>query len=97
MSQIRKLSERSSGESLFRVFEDAQKQLIAEAGEAGATIDFLVQGTLYPDVVESGGGQELPQSRAITTLVAFLMTLNSNFASHFGNCLRMKFGQLVAN
>ena len=44
------------GRIFIRVFEDAQKQLIAEAGEAGASIDFLVQGTLYPDVVESGGG-----------------------------------------
>lgn len=44
------------GRIFIRVFEDAQKQLIAEAGEAGTTIDFLVQGTLYPDVVESGGG-----------------------------------------
>lgn len=44
------------GRIFIRVFEDAQKQLIAEVGEAGATIDFLVQGTLYPDVVESGGG-----------------------------------------
>jgi GMP synthase (glutamine-hydrolysing) len=44
------------GRIFIRVFEDAQKQLIAEAGESGCTIDFLVQGTLYPDVVESGGG-----------------------------------------
>lgn len=44
------------GRIFIRVFEDAQKQLIAEAGESGSTIDFLVQGTLYPDVVESGGG-----------------------------------------
>lgn len=44
------------GRIFIRVFEGAQKQLIAEAGEAGTTIDFLVQGTLYPDVVESGGG-----------------------------------------
>lgn len=44
------------GRIFIRVFEDAQKQLIAEAGAAGASIDFLVQGTLYPDVVESGGG-----------------------------------------
>ena len=44
------------GRVFIRIFEDAQKQLIAEAGESGATIDFLVQGTLYPDVVESGGG-----------------------------------------
>ena len=44
------------GRIFIRVFEDAQKQLIAEAGAEGASIDFLVQGTLYPDVVESGGG-----------------------------------------
>ena len=44
------------GRIFIRVFEDAQKELIAEAGAEGASIDFLVQGTLYPDVVESGGG-----------------------------------------
>jgi len=38
------------------VFEAAERDLIAEAGEHGGTIEFLVQGTLYPDVVESGGG-----------------------------------------
>ncbi len=44
------------GRIFIRVFEDAQKELIAEAGADGTSIDFLVQGTLYPDVVESGGG-----------------------------------------
>lgn len=44
------------GRIFIRVFEDAQKQLISEAGKTGTAIDFLVQGTLYPDVVESGGG-----------------------------------------
>ena len=44
------------GREFIRVFEAAERDLIAEAGERGQTIDFLVQGTLYPDVVESGGG-----------------------------------------
>jgi GMP synthase (glutamine-hydrolysing) len=30
--------------------------VVAEAGAHGETVEFLVQGTLYPDVVESGGG-----------------------------------------
>ena len=44
------------GTEFIRVFEQAQADLIAEAAAEGHTIDFLAQGTLYPDVVESGGG-----------------------------------------
>ncbi|WP_190820898.1 glutamine-hydrolyzing GMP synthase [Saccharopolyspora pogona] len=44
------------GREFIRVFEQAARDLQAEAGAAGEQIDFLVQGTLYPDVVESGGG-----------------------------------------
>ncbi len=43
------------GREFIRVFEDAARQVVAEAG-SGGSVDFLVQGTLYPDVVESGGG-----------------------------------------
>lgn len=45
------------GREFIRAFEDAQRVLVKEAGEAGEEIKFLVQGTLYPDVVESGGGE----------------------------------------
>ncbi|ACZ29744.1 GMP synthase, large subunit [Xylanimonas cellulosilytica DSM 15894] len=45
------------GREFIRVFEDAQRQIIKDAGEAGEDVKFLVQGTLYPDVVESGGGE----------------------------------------
>ncbi len=41
------------GREFIRVFEQAELDLQAEAG---AKYTFLVQGTLYPDVVESGGG-----------------------------------------
>jgi len=44
------------GREFIRVFEKAQADLIAEAASEGDPIRFLVQGTLYPDVVESGGG-----------------------------------------
>jgi GMP synthase (glutamine-hydrolysing) len=44
------------GREFIRVFEDAEREIVAEAGEHGDSVGFLVQGTLYPDVVESGGG-----------------------------------------
>ena len=44
------------GREFIRVFEDAARSVVEEAGAEGETVEFLVQGTLYPDVVESGGG-----------------------------------------
>ncbi|WP_420174627.1 glutamine-hydrolyzing GMP synthase [Luteococcus sp. OSA5] len=40
------------GNEFIRVFEDTAREIADADG-----IDFLVQGTLYPDVVESGGGE----------------------------------------
>jgi GMP synthase (glutamine-hydrolysing) len=44
------------GREFIRTFEEAERKLVAEAAEDNEPIRFLVQGTLYPDVVESGGG-----------------------------------------
>ncbi|MBG7586909.1 glutamine-hydrolyzing GMP synthase [Rothia kristinae] len=45
------------GREFIRSFEDAQRKLVAEIEGPAEDIRFLVQGTLYPDVVESGGGE----------------------------------------
>jgi GMP synthase (glutamine-hydrolysing) len=44
------------GREFILAFERAARQIAADAGSHGTSVDFLVQGTLYPDVVESGGG-----------------------------------------
>jgi GMP synthase (glutamine-hydrolysing) len=44
------------GREFIRAFEAAEVQVLGEAAEQGDKVGFLVQGTLYPDVVESGGG-----------------------------------------
>jgi GMP synthase (glutamine-hydrolysing) len=44
------------GREFIRVFEQAEIEIIGEAAAHGEKVQFLVQGTLYPDVVESGGG-----------------------------------------
>ena len=46
------------GREFIRVFEQAAKDIIRAQGKAHeGEVRFLVQGTLYPDVVESGGGE----------------------------------------
>ena len=40
------------GEKFIRTFEKAQRQVLEEAGARGKEVKFLVQGTLYPDVVD---------------------------------------------
>ncbi len=44
------------GREFIRTFEQAAADLVAEAADEGGSIEFLVQGTLYPDIVESGHG-----------------------------------------
>ena len=44
------------GREFIRAFEERARALVFDA-DLGAEVRFLVQGTLYPDVVESGGGE----------------------------------------
>ena len=49
------------GEQFIRVFEQAARDVVArvsaDASDEEHPVKWLVQGTLYPDVVESGGGE----------------------------------------
>ena len=38
------------------MFEERRARWSRRPARTGETVEFLVQGTLYPDVVESGGG-----------------------------------------
>ncbi|HYN66081.1 MAG TPA: glutamine-hydrolyzing GMP synthase [Ornithinibacter sp.] len=45
------------GREFIRVFEQAARDVVgSHSGAKDHPVEFLVQGTLYPDVVESGGG-----------------------------------------
>ena len=44
------------GRHFIRAFESAVRDILRDNRDNAAAIEFLVQGTLYPDVVESGGG-----------------------------------------
>jgi GMP synthase (glutamine-hydrolysing) len=44
------------GREFIRCFEQAARDLVGSADGTDHPVEWLVQGTLYPDVVESGGG-----------------------------------------
>ncbi len=45
------------GREFIRVFEQAARDVVGAHSGEDHPVEFLVQGTLYPDVVESGGGE----------------------------------------
>jgi GMP synthase (glutamine-hydrolysing) len=45
------------GEQFIRVFEQAARDVVGSHADEEHPVKWLVQGTLYPDVVESGGGE----------------------------------------
>ena len=85
------------GEKFIRTFEKAQRQVIEEAGASGKEVKFLVQGTLYPDVVESGGGDGAATSSRTTMWVACRTTSSSSSSSHCAPYSRMRFVRSVPN
>lgn len=44
------------GRQFIRAFEGAVRDIVGDKDSEDSGVEFLVQGTLYPDVVESGGG-----------------------------------------
>lgn len=85
------------GEKFIRTFEKAQRQVIEEAGASGKEVKFLVQGTLYPDVVESGGEMARPTSNRTTMWAACRRTSNSSSSSRCAPCSRMRCAPLAPN
>lgn len=76
------------GREFIRVFEDEQRAIMADG-----PVDFLVQGTLYPDVVESGAARAPPTSSRTTTSAASRTTCSSSSSSRCAPCSRTRSGR----
>ncbi len=81
--QSRKQKRKIIGEEFIRIFEE-------EAKKIGA-VDFLAQGTIYPDVVESGLGGESAVIKSHHNVGGLPdMLISKKSLSHFVICSKMK-------
>ena len=78
------------GREFIRVFEQAALDVVADAKAHGETVDFLVQGTLYPDVVESGGGTGTANIKSHHNVGGLPEDLSSRWSSRSGRCSRTR-------
>ncbi len=78
------------GEKFIRTFEKAQRQVLEEAGARGKEVKFLVQGTLYPDVVESGGGDGAANIKSHHNVGGLPETSSSSSSNRCALCSRMR-------
>lgn len=79
------------GEEFIRVFEEEAKKI--------GTVDFLVQGTIYPDVVESGVGGESTVIKSHHNVggASGICRFQGNYWNHFVIYSKMKFVKQVWN
>ena len=78
------------GREFIRAFERAAREITAEAGEHGEACEFLVQGTLYPDVVESGGGTGTANIKSHHNVGGLPDDLKFSWSSRCAGCSRTR-------
>ena len=80
------------GREFIRTLEQAARDVVAEAGEHGEEVEFLVQGTLYPDVVESGGGEGAATIKSHHNVGGLPDDLQFQLVEPYAGCSRTKCG-----
>jgi len=82
------------GREFIRAFEQAAREIVDESEN---DVEFLVQGTLYPDVVESGGGTGTANIKVIITSAACRTTCSSNSSNPFERFSKTKSAKSAKN
>ena len=78
------------GREFIRAFEGAVRDVSGDR----RNVEFLVQGTLYPDVVESGGGSGTANIKSHHNVGGLPETCSSNSSSRCGCCSRTRCARL---